>query len=211
MLLMFTLIIFIFCSVALLLYTSGDHYFSGFFKMFASTGFIVLCVYMGGIQSRYGLAILTGLFFSWWGDLFLISKSSAIFMVGLVAFFLAHVVYCAAFFYVGAALLEIMIAAGLLLIPAAILVHWLYPYLGSMRWPVFAYIAVISLMTAVAASAAYSSGRYLIILGAICFYCSDIFVARERFVVEQKTNQRVGLPLYYLAQILLAITVDYAR
>ncbi|NLV43438.1 MAG: lysoplasmalogenase [Candidatus Hydrogenedentes bacterium] len=206
------LIVFISIAVGLLLlFMSWDHYFAGIFKMFASTGFILLCVSMGGIYSAYGLAILVGLVLSWWGDLFLISKSPTIFMMGLVAFFLAHVAYCVAFIFYHAQLYPALCALGILLIPGAVLVHWLYPYLGPMRLPVLSYMGVITLMVSLAAATAYVSGHYVILLGAVIFYCSDVFVARDRFVHEGKVNGLIGLPLYYLGQVLLALTVAYAR
>jgi hypothetical protein len=39
------------------------------------------------------------------------------------------------------------------------------------------------------------------------FYVSDIFVARDRFVAPSPWNQRLGLPLYYTAQLALAFSV----
>ena len=36
---------------------------------------------------------------------------------------------------------------------------------------------------------------------------TDLFVARERFVVKSFTNKLVGLPLYYGGQFLLAFSV----
>jgi len=194
-----------------LIFSTWDHYFAGIFKMLASTCFILLCVTSGGIYSAYGVAILIGLVLSWWGDLFLISKSQVIFMLGLVAFFLAHVAYCVAFISYEADLYPALIALGVLLIPGAFLVHWLYPYLGKMRFPVLSYMAVITLMVALGAASAYGSSHLLILVGAVSFYCSDIFVARDRFVCESRMNARVGLPLYYLGQILLALSVIYAR
>ena len=75
-------------AVALLLwFFSQDNYTYGFFKMLASTGFIVLCVASGGIHSVYGCIILGGLVLSWWGDLFLVSRGKTIFMMGLLPSF----------------------------------------------------------------------------------------------------------------------------
>ena len=44
-------------------------------------------------------------------------------------------------------------------------------------------------------------------VGAVLFYVSDIFVARDRFVTPSPLNQRIGLPLYYAAQIALAFSI----
>jgi hypothetical protein len=49
-------------------------------------------------------------------------------------------------------------------------------------------------------------GRSLILLGAISFYVSDVFVARDKFIKNEFLNRLVGLPLYYLGQFLLAFS-----
>jgi len=43
--------------------------------------------------------------------------------------------------------------------------------------------------------------------GAALFYLSDLAVARQRFVHEDFINRALGLPTYYLGQLLLALTV----
>ncbi|TFG38533.1 MAG: hypothetical protein E4H39_00070 [Syntrophobacterales bacterium] len=47
----------------------------------------------------------------------------------------------------------------------------------------------------------------MIFVGALCFYFSDIFVARDRFFRKEFLNRLIGLPLYYLGQFLLAFSV----
>jgi uncharacterized membrane protein YhhN len=41
----------------------------------------------------------------------------------------------------------------------------------------------------------------------MAFMASDVFVARERFVRSSPVNTTAGLPLYFLGQVLLALTV----
>ncbi|HRY36011.1 MAG TPA: lysoplasmalogenase family protein, partial [Smithellaceae bacterium] len=85
-------------------------------------------------------------------------------------------------------------------------------HLGSMGGPVIAYIAIISIMVVGAASLAarqdYSlQGRALVMAGALLFYVSDLFVARHRFVKKSIVNRYAGLPMYYVAQFMLAFSV----
>jgi hypothetical protein len=54
------------------------------------------------------------------------------------------------------------------------------------------------------------SHRLLVFCGAVCFYFSDIFVARDRFIANQFMNRLLGLPLYYLGQFLLAFSAGIA-
>jgi hypothetical protein len=43
-------------------------------------------------------------------------------------------------------------------------------------------------------------------MGALAFTASDVSVARDRFVREDFFNRAWGLPLYYCAQLLLALS-----
>jgi len=167
--------------------------------MIASTGFMGLAVAAGGLQTTYGRMILVALFFSWWGDLFLISGQRHLFLMGLVAFFLGHLGFGAAFLAHGVNTTWTLAALVALLIPLG--------SLGEMRYPVYAYIGIITLMVALSAGAWGKEGTVLMLVGAVLFYISDVFVARDRFVTSDVWNRYLGLPLYYAAQLALAYTV----
>ena len=92
-------------------------------------------------------------------------------------------------------------------VPATLLLRWLNPHLGDMQKPVWAYVAVISLMTALAGGAAMGNAPWPVPVGAVLFYLSDVFVARDRFVTPSPLNERIGLPLYYAAQLALAFSI----
>lgn len=211
LLLYITIILTVIALLLSLATQSKENYLAGFFKMLASTGFIILSIASGGVHSTYGLIIIIGLSFSWWGDLFLISHLSSLFLLGLVSFFLAHVAYCVAFVVYGITPLASGAALLILAVPAFFIIRWLNPHLGTMRIPVYAYMLVISIMVALAAGAAFSSTCKVILVGAVLFYISDIFVARDRFAAPGRINVYLGLPLYYAAQILLALSAIYAR
>jgi uncharacterized membrane protein YhhN len=88
---------------------------------------------------------------------------------------------------------------------------WLRPHLGSMLAPVAAYVVVISVMvvgawTMLGDSSLNFAGRLAAFIGAVSFYLSDLFVARDRFLKTEFTNRLIGLPLYYLGQFLLAFS-----
>jgi uncharacterized membrane protein YhhN len=93
---------------------------------------------------------------------------------------------------------------------------WLRPHLGAMKTPVQVYVLVISVMVAGAVTVAGDSrldwvGRAMVLCGAICFYFSDLFVARDRFLKEAFFNRLIGLPMYYVGQFLLAFSVASLR
>ena len=106
-------------------------------------------------------------------------------------------------------------SAGCLVL-GAVIFRWLHPYLNEMKMPVLLYIIIISCMV-VGAFAVMGSprlplpGRLLVFGGALSFYLSDIFVARDRFRETQFLNRLVGLPLYYLGQFLLAFSIGVIR
>lgn len=177
------------------------------FKMAASTGFVALAVASGALQGAYGRTILTALVCCWWGDLFLTRGGDHYFLLGLVAFLLGHVAYAAAFLVHGVRATWLAAGAMIALTAALPILRWLQPHLDTMRYPVYAYMAVISLMLALAIGTRGRGGTCLILAGAVLFYVSDIFVARQRFVAPGPENSLLGLPFYYVAQVLLAGSV----
>lgn len=177
-------------------------------KPIASTGFILAALSMDAMDSTYGKAVLTALVLSWIGDVCLLSRRQGWFLAGLGAFLLGHVAFGAAFWVHGTAPAWFLGAAMVLLAPALVVRHWLMPHVpGGMRKPVDAYITVITVMVALAVAATAAGGTVWIAIGAIAFYLSDLSVARDRFVRREYSNRLWGLPLYYVAQLILAGTI----
>lgn len=183
----------------------------GILKMTASTAFLATALACGALRSRYGRILLAGLFCSWWGDLFLIGSGESWFLAGLASFFAAHVAYGLAYWTRGVDRKRAGGSAALLLLPAMLLARWLLPHVDAgMRGPVIAYMVVISLMVALAAGVAHRPGGTAILVGALLFYVSDIFVARQAFVAPGAINPTFGLPLYFAGQAVLASSAWWA-
>ena len=198
-------------GLALLLTLAGEgskkRWLVWIFKPLASTGFIALAVSCGAPHTTYGALILVGLVLSWFGDVFLISRSVLHFRLGLVSFLLGHVAYVAAFISLGPDTGWTAGAALPLGLTAVVVFRWLRPNLGKMKAPVLAYVVVITLMVTFAAGTFGLPGGAVRVLGAVAFYLSDLGVARDRFVSAGFINRLVGLPLYYGGQLLLAWSV----
>lgn len=214
----------------LLLGEKRDAPWRGWAKAAASTGFIATAVAAGATDTAYGAWVLAALCLGWVGDIALVSAQRKWFLLGLGSFLLSHLTYIGAFSTVGPeALVAIVVAAGLL-VPAVLVGRWLWPHLGAdMRGPVVAYIAVITAMVAAAAGAvagigpaapavaALTSGEPLpdwlwpaaVMTAAVAFYLSDVSVARDRFVAPGFGNRTWGLPLYYAAQLLFALSTGW--
>ena len=174
-------------------------------KPAASVTFVVTGFLQGGMGSTFGRVVVAGLCLAALGDVLLIPKDKRAFLAGLVAFLLGHVAYGAAFVVRGidpGTTLVVLLVFTLVAIPV---LRWLWPSVSvDMRKPVAAYIVVITIMVALSAGAARKDGAWLLVLGAVAFYLSDLSVARDRFVKKEFLNRAWGLPLYFFAQMILA-------
>jgi len=156
--------------------------------------------------------LLVGLIFCLVGDVCLALPQKKAFMAGLVAFLVGHIFYI--FSFLSLTQISDWISTGALIIfgASAFVFFWLRPHLKSMLVPVLLYILVITVMASGAwtvfwKSSLRVSGRALILVGSLCFYFSDIFVARNKFIKEEFRNRLLGLPLYYAGQFMLAFSV----
>ena len=177
-------------------------------KAAASAAFVALGALRWMPGDTFGAWTVLGLLLSAGGDLALALPRGL--PAGMGLFLAAHLTYLAAWH----ALLPVGswpwgILAPLVLV-AVLVVRWLWPHLGRLRWAVAAYITVITLMVWGALSLWRSGGAAqggLVAAGAVLFWLSDLAVARNRFVSKAFVNRAVGLPVYYAAQLLLAFAV----
>ena len=178
-------------------------------KPIAATGFVLTAWSAGALDSTYGRWIFVGLLLSWVGDIALLARESpGLFKLGLTSFLLGHVAYSFAFVARGLGVGMTLGAAAVLSVAAALALRWLEPHVSnSMRVPVRAYVVVITLMVVLATGTVSVEGNAWILLGAFMFYLSDLAVARERFVVSTFWNRLWGSPLYFVGQLVLALTV----
>jgi uncharacterized membrane protein YhhN len=202
----------------------------GWAKAAASAGFIAVAVAAGATDTAYGLWVLVALCLGWVGDVSLVSERRLWFLAGLGAFLVAHLAYIGAFVTLRPDLLVALPVAAALLAPAAVVARWLWPHLDAdMRGPVLAYIAVITAMVATAAGTVAGPGltgsslaslvageplprwawKAAVMTAAVAFYLSDVSVARDRFVAPGFGNRIWGLPLYYGAQLLFALSTGW--
>ena len=186
------------------------------FKTPLSILFVITALLQPRMMPKYFKFVLAGLILGLVGDVCLGLPGLTAFRIGLVAFLAGHILYILAFIIL-ARRTDWINTVNLLIIAISGLVYWwLLPYLGKMLVPVTLYIVVISVMVASAWAAFRNpgvrrTGAWLILVGAVLFYASDIFVAHDRFVTEQFYNRLIGLPLYYTAQFLLAFSVGLVR
>ena len=183
-----------------------DHEEEVVFKTAASLLFVILGAIAWSSDNPFATWILVGLALCAFGDVLLIWERT--FDIGLISFLLGHVAYVAAF----AAAAPATEWARWILLPIALTssaaLAWLWPHLGRRRTSVGAYVVVITIMVwgALAVTSAGVLG-WMIAIGAVLFYLSDLTVARDRFVHADFINRAIGLPMYYAAQVLIALSV----
>ena len=181
-------------------------------KTLLSSLFVIAILVQPHNINRYYQFLLAGLIFCLCGDVCLAFPREKMFLVGLISFLLGHVFYIFGFFHVAnpgtwswaGSIIIIFVSSGIY--------FRLKPHLGSMNVPVLLYIVVIVVMLSGAWSVFIDSGltmsgRIMVVGGALLFYISDLFVARDRFIKKEFFNRLIGLPLYYAGQFILAFSV----
>lgn len=191
----------------------------------------VLCIAIAALSfaqanvaSLYSLLVIGGLVFSLAGDWLLIDSDEKPrnFALGLGAFFIAHLIYIAAF-TVAQILRGVPLdmnrevgVASLLIILGMVTYFYMRPSLGNMAQPVLLYITVISLMVHRAVAGVTIGGGLLTqgtlaAGGALLFYISDFMLAINRFVFdgEGKANSVWVLSTYFCAQLFIALSASF--
>lgn len=178
-------------------------------KFIASTGFLATALSVGAMGHAFGRMILMGLALSMAGDLLLLGQSQQFFLLGLSSFLMAHLVYIAAFIGHGQNRVWVSLSALPMGLVAGWILHWLDPHLGpELRYPVYAYTAVITVMVIAAIGARGAGASRWLLVGAFMFYGSDLSVAMQRIVMTEFPTLVWGLPLYYAAQSCIALSAS---
>jgi uncharacterized membrane protein YhhN len=178
--------------------------------------FILAALVQKDPLSPFVAFVVTGLVFCLGGDVFLALPQKKAFMLGLVSFLVGHVFYVIGFFSVAGPSGWTWVSLLLAAIFSGLVYLWLRSHLGKMRGPVIGYMVVITVMVCAASSvlgaADFSlSGRVMAFSGAVAFYLSDVFVARDRFMKKEFVNRLIGLPMYYAGQFLIAFSLGFLR
>jgi uncharacterized membrane protein YhhN len=182
-----------------------------------STLLVIAVALLSFLQSTvcvgFTLWVVAGLVLSLGGDVALMFKTNRWFLIGLVLFLLAHVVYSIGFtVYNGFHPQDLISGVALLLVAVAVF-FYLRPGLGSMQGPVILYILVICFMVNRAVSTFFGDSftptqAWLLSIGATLFWLSDLVLAVNRFRQPFELN-RLSLYLYFGGQLLIALSPSY--
>ncbi|KAF9354164.1 hypothetical protein BGX34_011176 [Mortierella sp. NVP85] len=161
------------------------------------------------VHSTYTQAMMVAFVLGFLGDVLLIPARG--FLPGLTSFLLGHAAFMVAFTFHGQDTVTQQKGLGFIVTMAAIVGPWLLPKIKNkvMRGAVVAYMLVISGMVLTAFGSLTLDREFLPerFVGALMFFFSDLFVARQEFVQRTVLNKWIGLPLYYIGQLLLASTL----
>lgn len=181
------------------------------FKVTASSAFVLVAVQVDATASSYGRMILAALALGWIGDVLLLSRRSRLFLFGIASFLVSHIAFATAFAHRPLGDSALIVGFAVMGCVGLCVLLWLWGHLsGFFRVAVTLYVVAIVAMGAFAIAASAASGSWIIAAAALAFAASDIAVARDRFVAPGFVNRAWGLPLYYSAQLIFALSVGGA-
>lgn len=164
--------------------------------------------------------ILSALFFSWLGDIFLMfprneyseHTQKLLFICGLASFLIAHIFYIFTFLKEinSVKKVSLIVENPYLILPFLVflffLLCFLFPYLNDMKFPVVVYGSIINLMALMALNRKnlfIDSSFYLVFIGALLFMISDTTIAVNVFYKAQPWHRVFIMSTYILAQALI--------
>lgn len=158
-----------------------------------------------GESSTYQFLIIAALVFCLIGDVFLMLEDK--FLQGLGSFFVAHLLFAAAFYSPDNSTTPWL--AALLAGAGFSIYRYLIPFLGKIKFPVLAYFVVIILMTWCAWERHITQGStatLLVAIATVIFMASDLTIALDKFRKEFKSAQAIILSTYFMAIWMIAIS-----
>jgi alkenylglycerophosphocholine/alkenylglycerophosphoethanolamine hydrolase len=174
-------------------------------------------VALGGSDLLTATLVTIGLLLSTAGDVALLSKDRAAFMIGLCAFLMAHLFYAGAFLVQGmgpawSPLVGVFVFGG----GSVWLVRRTWSgLLPGLRVPLVVYTGACTAMAATALSTLTGpwpdAAAYAAAGGALLFFLSDANLAWLDFVEGYRHGQTVTLSLYWSGQLGIALAAHWAR
>ncbi|MBA6156594.1 lysoplasmalogenase [Tenacibaculum sp. S7007] len=155
--------------------------------------------------------LVSALFFSFWGDVFLLDKVNY-FVFGLASFLIAHIMYIkmTSKYVQKRTYLKLLKSAVPFVVLFVGLLSIIYNNLGEMLLPVIVYGVAISIFGAFALlnySEEKSTANTWLLLGAILFIASDSLIALNNFYTPKRLFDIAIIILYIVSQYLIVKAV----
>lgn len=177
-------------------------------KVTASAGFVGVALTVGALHTTWSQLVLAGLVLAAVGDLVLGTRGKHSLPVGMALFATAYVVDAVGFTARGMSVLALALAAAfatILGVTAWSTLHTRVP--ANLRVPVSAYIAITTTMLAAGIATGATNHAWVLVTGVLLVVLSDGAVGAERFGKKSFAIKAVGLPAYYLGQLLIAVSL----
>ena len=155
--------------------------------------------------------LMSALFFSFWGDVFLLDKANY-FVFGLASFLIAHIMYIkmTSKYVQKWTYLKLLKSAIPFVVLFVGLLSLIYNNLGEMLLPVIVYGVAISIFGAFALlnyAQEKSTANTWLLLGAILFIASDSLIALNNFYTPKRLFDIAIIVLYIVSQYLIVKAV----
>jgi uncharacterized membrane protein YhhN len=158
-------------------------------------------VLIRNVRGRPGYLLFAGLLLSVVGDVALDLDRERLFVVGLGAFLVAHLLYISAFLH-SARFTTRRLPAALAVLAYGLVVGWFLREVPEGKLiPVMAYLAAITAM--VISAVCVNPVSPLLIVGAAVFMLSDSVIAINKFLHPIPHSLVLNIGLYFLAQYVL--------
>lgn len=160
-------------------------------------------------KNKLAFLVIIALLFSWIGDVMLmfVELKSIYFILGLVAFLLAHITYILIFNKSSQDFKPKIFTYStgfLLTLYGILLILLMWPGLGDLMIPVIIYTAIIMTM-GITALFRKASGASLVLIGAMLFIASDSLLALNKFYQAFAAAGFWVMLTYILAQYFIVI------
>ena len=179
------------------------------FKPVAALSFVFISFKLGALESGYGRLILFSLALCAVGDILLLNRKLKIsFFCGMLVFAIAHLLFSLSFIksstFDFASLVTFL---PLIMILGCINFMYLLPRVPH-KFKLFILLYGLAIFMMITSAYTFMYEQKLILIAAIFFVLSDIFVAKDRFIKRSTKNALLITPLYFAAQGLFAFSVS---
>ncbi len=169
---------------------------------------ITLFWYYAVNAKRVNKLLITGLFFSFLGDVLLLGTGDLYFILGLLFFLIAHVFYIIMVVKLlkSTKLSQVLIASIPYLFIFYFLLSILYSGLGDMKIPVIVYAITITVLGISSLSLFLQNKtktHLVLVFGVLIFIISDSVLALNMFYKEQAIYPLLIISTYVIAQYLI--------
>ena len=179
------------------------------FKPVAALSFVFISFKLGALESGYGRLILFSLALCAVGDILLLNRKLKIsFFCGMLVFAIAHLLFSLSFIKSSTfAFASLVTFLPLIMILGCINFMYLLPRVPHKFKP-FILLYGLAIFMMITSAYTFMYEQKLILIAAIFFVLSDIFVAKDRFIKRSTKNALLITPLYFAAQGLFAFSVS---